>query len=56
VRYTTVLEGGGNRNKIVGFEGSQAVPALVEVRLVCGICSILIFKEVGVGAMGRNVV
>jgi hypothetical protein len=28
---------------------------LVEVRLVCGICSILIFKEVGTAAMGRNV-
>jgi hypothetical protein len=29
---------------------------LVEVRLVCGICSILIFKEVGAAAMGRNVI
>jgi hypothetical protein len=28
---------------------------LVEVRLVCGICSILIFEEVGTVAMGRNV-
>jgi hypothetical protein len=25
---------------------------LVEVRLVCGICSILIFKEFGTAAMG----
>jgi hypothetical protein len=29
---------------------------LVEVRLVCGICSILIFKEVGAAAMRQNVV
>jgi hypothetical protein len=29
---------------------------LVDVRLVCGICSVLIFKEVRAAAMGRNVV
>jgi hypothetical protein len=29
---------------------------LVDVRLLCRICSILIFKEVGAAAMGRNVV
>jgi hypothetical protein len=28
---------------------------LVDVRLVSGICSILIFKEVGEAAIGRNV-
>jgi hypothetical protein len=28
---------------------------LVEVRLVCRICSILIFKEFGAAAMGRNI-
>jgi hypothetical protein len=27
---------------------------LVELRLVCGICPILIFKEVGAAAMGRH--
>jgi hypothetical protein len=40
VRDTTVLRG----------------VLLVEVRLVRGICSILIFKEVRAVAMGRNVV
>jgi hypothetical protein len=29
---------------------------LVEMRLLYGICSILVFKEVGAAALGRNVV
>jgi hypothetical protein len=43
--------------KICNFEGSRQCPLvhLVEVRLVCGICSISIFKEVGAAAMRRNV-
>jgi hypothetical protein len=37
------------------LEGSQAVPAslLVEARLVFGICSILIFKDVGAAVVGE---
>jgi hypothetical protein len=58
VRDTTLLGVGGCRNKFGGFEGSQAVPASPSgrVRLVCGIYSILIFKEVGATAMERNVI
>jgi hypothetical protein len=36
--------------------GQWPLVLLVEVRLVCGICSILIFLKVGITAMGRNVV
>jgi hypothetical protein len=50
---------GGNRNKnlaVLKVPRQCPVVLLVVVRLVCGICSILIFKEFGAAAMGRNVV
>jgi hypothetical protein len=50
--------GGGTERKLAVLKVPRQCPLvlLVEARLVCGICSILIFKEVGAAAMGRNVV
>jgi hypothetical protein len=58
VRDTTMYGGGVNRNKIGGFEGSQAVPASPSGRGEACARDLFNFnfKEVGVAAMGRNVV
>jgi hypothetical protein len=47
---------GGNRNKIFGFEGSQAVPASPSgMGEACGRDSFNFnFEEIGAAAMGRN--
>jgi hypothetical protein len=49
---------GDNRDEVGSFEVPRQCPLvlLVEARLVFGICSILIFKDVGVAVVGRNVV
>jgi hypothetical protein len=47
VRDTTVLEVGVIETKLVVLKvPTYPLVLLVEVRLVCGICSVLIFKEV----------
>jgi hypothetical protein len=47
---------GGEGNNICGYDGSQAVPASPSGKGEACMrdFSILIFKEVGVAAMGRN--
>jgi hypothetical protein len=48
-------ESGGARSSERHYSVGVEV-ILVEVRLVCGICSILIFKIIGTATMGQNVV
>jgi hypothetical protein len=58
VRDTTVWGEGGIETKLAVLKVPRQCPLvlLVVVRFVCGICSILIFKDVGAAAMGQNVV
>jgi hypothetical protein len=58
VRQTRVFGGGKSKQNFVVFKVPRqcSLVLLVEVRLVCGICSVLVFKEVGAAEMGRNLI